>query len=61
MPTFCGLLIACNDVHCPRCDFALVYRHSYNPKANSRFHYRECRFVFQMSYTYSGQKTGVNE
>ncbi|CQJ05459.1 insertion element protein [Yersinia frederiksenii] len=51
--------MACVNVHCPRCDPALVYRHGQNPKGQSRFCCRECRSVFQLSYTYQARKPGV--
>ncbi|NIG88119.1 MAG: IS1 family transposase [Serratia symbiotica] len=46
--------VACVNVHCPRCDPTLVYHHSQNPKDQVRFHCRECRSVFQLTY-----KSGV--
>jgi transposase-like protein len=48
--------MACVNVHCPRCD---VYRHGQNPKGHSRFRSRECRSVFQLTYTYLARKPGV--
>ncbi|WP_350355608.1 IS1-like element transposase [Serratia symbiotica] len=49
------------NVHCPRCDSALVYRHGQNPKGQSRFRCRECRYVFQLTYTYQAMIPGVKE
>lgn len=49
------------NVHCPRCDSALVYRHGQNPKGQSRFRCRECRSVFQLTYTYQARIPGVKE
>ncbi|BET62802.1 Insertion element iso-IS1n protein insB [Yersinia pseudotuberculosis] len=34
-------------------DSNLVYRHGQNPKDQSRFRCRECRSVFQLTYTFS--------
>ncbi|NIH12157.1 MAG: IS1 family transposase [Serratia symbiotica] len=48
--------MACVNVHCPRCDPTLVYRHGQTPKDLVRFHCRECRSVFQLTY-----KSGVKE
>ncbi|AAS63617.1 insertion element protein [Yersinia pestis A1122] len=53
------MLMACINVHCPRCDSALVYRHGQNPKGQSRFRCRECRSVFQLTYTYQARKPEV--
>ena len=49
------------NVHCSRCHSALVYRHGRNPKGQSRFRCRECRCVFQLTYTYQARKPGVKE
>ena len=49
--------MACINVHCPRCDSALVYRHGQNPKGQSRFRCRECRSVFQLTYTYQARNS----
>lgn len=49
------------NVHCPRCDSALVYRHGQNPKGQERFRCRECQCVFQLTYTYQARKPGVKE
>lgn len=51
--------MACVNVYCPRCDSALVYRHSQNPKGQSCFLCRECCSVFQLTYTYQARKPGV--
>ncbi len=53
--------MACVNVHCPRCDSVLVYRHGQNPKGHSRFRCRVCRSVFQLTYTYQARKHGVKE
>lgn len=45
-------------VHCPRCQSAQVYRHGQNP---NRFHCRDCRRVFLLTYTYEARNPGVKE
>ncbi|NIG98799.1 MAG: IS1 family transposase [Serratia symbiotica] len=42
--------MACVNVHCLRCDPTLAYRHGQTPQDLVRFHCRECRSVFQMTY-----------
>ncbi|MBF1994371.1 hypothetical protein HW114_01945 [Serratia symbiotica] len=56
-------LIASVNVHCPRCDPALIYRHGQNPKGQERFRCHECQciFKFQLPYTYQNRKPGVKE
>lgn len=49
------------NVHCPRCDSALVYRHGKNPAGHERFRCRECHCVFQLTYTYQARKPGVKD
>ncbi|ECU9822546.1 IS1 family transposase [Salmonella enterica] len=49
----------CVNVHCPRCDSALVYRHGKKPARLERFRCRECRCVFQLTCTYQARKSGV--
>nr|WP_255519196.1 IS1 family transposase [Serratia sp. ASV30] len=53
--------VACDsvNVHCLHCDSVLVYRHGQNPKGHSRFRCRECRSVFQLTYTYQARKPGI--
>lgn len=49
------------NVHCPRCDTALIYRHGQNHKVKERFRCHECRciFIFQGSYAYQPRKPGI--
>jgi transposase-like protein len=49
------------NVHCPRCQSALVYRHGQSQKGYDRFRCRECHRVFQLTYTYEARKPGVKE
>lgn len=44
------------NVHCPRCDSDLVYRHGKSPVGQERFRCRECFCVFQLTYTYQVRK-----
>lgn len=45
------------NIHCPRCNSVMVYRHGQNPKGHSRC--RECRSVFQLTYIYQARKTAL--
>lgn len=56
-----GLLMASVNVHCPRCQSALVYRHGQSPKGSDRFRCGDCQRVFQFTYTYEARKPGVKE
>ncbi|MCS3406118.1 IS1 family transposase [Serratia sp. AKBS12] len=49
------------NVHCPRCQSALVYRHGQNPKGNGRFRCRDCHRVFLLIYACEARKPGVKE
>lgn len=44
------------NVHCPRCQSALVYRHGQNPKGHDRFRCRDCP-----PRVYEASKPGVKE
>lgn len=48
------------NVHCPCCESVLVYRHGKKPAGHERFRFRECRCVFQLTYSYQARKPGVN-
>lgn len=48
-------------VHCPRCHFDEVYRHSRSASKHERFPCRSCQRVFQQTYTYEARKPGIKE
>jgi len=49
---FLGSFIASDNVHCPRCQPAQVYRHGQNPNGHYRFCCRGCHRLFQLPYAY---------
>ncbi len=49
------------NVHCPRCQSTLVYRHGQNPKGRDRFRSHDCLRVFLLTYTYEARKPGAKE
>ncbi len=49
------------NVHCPRCQSDLVYRHGQSSKGYDRFRCHDCHRVFQLTYTYEARKPRVKE